>query len=113
MRERPELCSVRTPRSGVMLGTLAQATGAVRCPGHILQVEWLGDGDDEARLVAQAPLGSHEAATALLGRHWPTVWQVAYAVLGSRATVMSRPRGDDQRLAALESFDEQRPLDRG
>jgi RNA polymerase sigma-70 factor (ECF subfamily) len=68
-------------------------------------------GDDEARLVAQARLGSREAASTLFRRHWPAVWQVAYAVLGSRAAA------DDAAqeamigaFGALESFDERRPL---
>lgn len=70
-------------------------------------------GDDEALLVAQARLGSREAASALFRRHWPTVWQVAYAVLGSRAAADDAAQeAMISAFAALESFDEQRPLGR-
>lgn len=68
-------------------------------------------GEDEARLVAQARLGRREAASTLFRRHWPTVWQVAYAVLGSRAAADDAAQeAMISAFAALESFDEQRPL---
>lgn len=47
----------------------------------------------------------------LFRRHWPTVWQVAYAVLGSRAAADDAAQGAMiSAFAALENFDEQRPL---
>lgn len=69
------------------------------------------DDEDEARLLAQARLGSREAVSTLFRRHWPAVWQVAYAVLGSRAAADDAAQeAMISAFAALESFDEQRPL---
>ena len=68
-------------------------------------------GDDEARLVAQARDGSREAASRLFRLHWPTVWQVAYAVIGSRAAADDAAQeAMISAFAALERFDTQRAL---
>lgn len=69
------------------------------------------DGTDEARLVKQARSGSSDAAVALFRAHWPSVWKVAYAVLGSRTA--ADDAAQEAMLSAfsgLDGFDERRPL---
>jgi len=67
--------------------------------------------EDETRLVVQARRGSRDAASTLFRRHWATVWQVAYAVLGSRAAADDAAQeAMISAFGALESFDERRPL---
>jgi RNA polymerase sigma-70 factor, ECF subfamily len=68
-------------------------------------------GDDDARLVAMARQGSSEAATTLFRRHWLTVWQVTYAVLGRReAADDAAQEAMISAFASFDRFDESRPL---
>lgn len=66
---------------------------------------------DEARLVKRARGGSSDAAVALFRAHWPSVWKVAYAVLGSRSAADDAAQEAMlSAFAGLDGFDERRPL---
>lgn len=68
-------------------------------------------GDDDVTLVEHARAGSREAAGELFRRHWEPVWKAAYALLSRRALADDVAQETFVRaFAALEQFDERRPL---
>jgi RNA polymerase sigma-70 factor (ECF subfamily) len=67
--------------------------------------------DPESRLIREAQRGAARAADELFRRHWPSVWQAAYAVTGRRELANDAAQEAFVRaISSLDTFDANRPL---
>jgi RNA polymerase sigma-70 factor (ECF subfamily) len=67
--------------------------------------------DAESRLVRDAQRGGSKAVQELFRRHWPSVWQAAYAVAGRRELANDAAQEAFSRaISSLDTFDARRPL---
>src|SRR5436309_15093262 len=65
--------------------------------------------DPESRLIRDVQRGVGNAADELFRRHWPSVWQAAYAVTGRRELANDAAQEAFVRaISSLETFDAHR-----
>jgi RNA polymerase sigma-70 factor, ECF subfamily len=67
--------------------------------------------DAESRLIREAQRGASKAADELFRRHWPGVWQAAYAVTGRRELANDAAQEAFVRaISSIDTFDARRPF---